>query len=607
MWYRVCRLALLVLMLPGGALAWTGWHHKAWTQLTLASNELETVSTWAIPVTACVTNWISATSSRVDCVSFLTDIQGATDGSTNPPAPGPMSLAWNFSWREAAEGGTNGITVTNAITFENLYYVQTNLVYGVPEIRAFDLYRAVQEMHLALLRSGPADDTNAVTRYGLPRLYGNSRDTLLDIKAWIRTYLHQFADLGHSTGGTFNAYFSNLPTTWSWEPIQDFPWMSISSRWMRLYNTAVPTLSTQALYRLAGLPFDLQAAGVTGLVYGWQVSETNRYQVANAVYTITNAINGPLDTTPWAGLLGGGPGFYPIRTSRFVLVTSSTNQVTNVTVDVCGNSVTLIGTNGQRFVQVCTNAGLAAGASSTNYGFWSARQMITNLTAIVVPAGFSVTNYALGSTSAVIGMEDPTPVGCDDCKDDAVSLGYVDSESSTGRGSGLESAEHWVLLDRLAVNDACCYVVSNGTGSASGYQLSTLQNQRLNKVVGYRVARQVDYYAMWWMPGDAVGTAGGQRGLLAEAPGPLPIRQWATPNQGVAASRVHTVNLSAGQIDASPVVAGQLPAAPELYHGELLHYVDAGGNLRTYYPTLPVHGRQLYPGSAVLWPNFRYR
>jgi len=72
--------------------------------------------------------------------------------------------------------------------------------------------------------------------------------------------------------------------------------------------------------------------------------------------------------TPWREL-HLSEGYGRIITGAFTISTSSTNAITNMAYNSCGDLVTVIGTNGQQITFTCTNAATAEGFTSGDYGW----------------------------------------------------------------------------------------------------------------------------------------------------------------------------------------------------------------------------------------------
>ena len=132
--------------------------------------------------------------------------------------------------------------------------------------------------------------------------------------------------------------------------------------------------------------------------------------------------------TPWRELNGSGVGMGRYATTRWVIVGSSTGTVTNTSVNACGQSVTLTGTNGQIVTAVCTNTAIVDGFTTLDYGWKFVRAYATNLQITVSEkAVVSVTNRFLG----YIKDGDSTPSGiCGyGCDNSATSFAAIVSGS----------------------------------------------------------------------------------------------------------------------------------------------------------------------------------
>lgn len=104
-----------------------------------------------------------------------------------------------------------------------------------------------------------------------------------------------------------------------------------------------------------------------------------------ATYTASNLLTACglptnyLSWTPNRGLSGTGQPYYHLTTTTWVIVSSTAGITTQSTWDACGNSVNVVGTNGQIVTSVCTNQDIAAGYTSLDYGFPGITAIVSRL------------------------------------------------------------------------------------------------------------------------------------------------------------------------------------------------------------------------------------
>ena len=349
------------------AQGWTGWHPTAWDTPRLASPEVVRVQAvtngpfvftnylpqWNQVVDGASTNYVygwppdgsCSTNKVISTNAFLSDIvanAGALD-------TGAVVNTWSFDLNDCTGGAyTVTRTVTNYPAFTNLYL-------QAKEIVALDCYYAIYERWSALRAIGK------ITSGGpeKPRFYRNMRDALISLKS---------AALGMATA--FN-------------PAEESPTMRGAEIWFYGwdYRTALQTFGVPTNY-LTFTPY--RALASTNAGYGSTI--TNTYVMAQT-YTKTclKCYDGFEDICD--------PDWWDFTCEVWSDV--QTNSIsTNITVDGCGNVVTNIGRAGDVVARVCTNydytaarilgpfnaGGVEPGRWSHEYGWWSLRTVLTNLT-----------------------------------------------------------------------------------------------------------------------------------------------------------------------------------------------------------------------------------
>lgn len=334
------------------AQAWTGWHPDAWERERLDTPE--SVSMCAVmngpfAFTNYVAPFTNGVSGRegvpVESVeSFYSDIEFGSPCGTSP-----VINAWSF-------------TLINATGTQ---YVEARGWTGIPQsvtmkaqardCVAIDCYYAVAERWNVLRAIGK------ITSGGpeKPRFYRNMRDALISLKS------------------------TALSMATAFNPAEESPTMRGAEVWFYGWNyrTALLAFGVPTNY-LAFTPY--RALASTNAGYGSTI--TNTY-VMEQTYTRTclKCYDGFEDICD--------PDWWDFTCEVWSDV--QTNSIsTNITVDGCGNVVTNIGRAGDVVTRVCTNydytaarilgpfnaGGVEPGRWSHEYGWWSLRTVLTNLT-----------------------------------------------------------------------------------------------------------------------------------------------------------------------------------------------------------------------------------
>ena len=203
--------------------------------------------------------------------------------------------------------------------------------------------------------------------------------------------------------------------------------------------------------------------------------------------------------TNWAAITaqrelnGAGVGMGRYATTRWVIVGSSTGTVTNTSVNACGASVTLIGTNGQIITAVCTNLLIEAGRTTLDYGFKYFRAVATNLQ--VTANKFHA--YATGTNWHWKYL--------------AMSPDGIDTSSIPLLCSSIDCEPHEAFTNNALTQVRFKSILSGGYWGAGYNEGSGLTN------AAAALDRSVTDFRAW---AGTIGTADGATGVLAGAGAP---------------------------------------------------------------------------------------
>lgn len=579
------------------AQSWEGWHPTAWTSPRFA--EPVTISAWVYPVTLTYTNHakLPDLSRTTGEVFFLSSITARPEGDTIPPRVAAATGTWSVAvWRNVVTpGGTVYTQVNENLKLTDLFYVKTNISLQPREIVAFDVYNAMCERWWSLVYNREEDLAD------MPRFYRDPRDTLVAAKQWVAANMGSYVDRGQlDMAGTLNTYFeSHHPYVWG--PITNVSGQ-VTTNWNESYSPTVPTYTKSSLMSVYGGPQYRAIQTVTGTVEGWRLGQLGTQYLTQRVYTQTNILLTALDVTParsldgfgepypatsvWTYTFGPQDCFFDFLDRPECWLDCSTCSGT-YTSRVCGQDVvwTVTGEATTNITVTCTN--YAPGYTSADYGWWSVRRMLTNMTHVVWSLdegtswqdpycvdSFGVSYLGMGGGGGCAGC---TLVGCD-------ATGWA-PEVNPVCGSFSPGGHYAVnyLTVRQYPNNFCLYY-SDASLQAGVLQFRTHQTGSVGTKLTTNFARRVYYYARWDSPIGStwdLSLVDGNRG------------GWVRPPEAIMDFHAMTSSTAAvGEFDKSTSV--KLPLL-ELPAPSISFISPTDPN-----PIYPVYGKRVVKGKAVV-------
>lgn len=324
--------------------AFAQWHTNAWENERLTTPHV--TSLWAcVQGPFSITNYLppfptngASTNKTVSVQEFLSDIS-AEQWTTNGTGTNVYQRPIVRTYTWALTD-SGGTNYTKSVTTTNTQTLQS-MKLQARDVRALDCYFALTERGWTN-HYGLFDvgDGTEFLKYAGPVLYRSDAQNLEMVKVGIAYLLGSFVDLDRISGEYADAHQATRPS-----PLGTFQMWTVSNL------TASISAPTNYL----------------------------AYTPARYVTTYTH-----------------------IMTSTWLIVTAATGTVTNVTVNSCGQPVTLVGTNGQRFTATCTLTNIQDGYTGADYGWPNAREAIAKLTAKNVSGDLYGEHVSLSGNASII-------------------------------------------------------------------------------------------------------------------------------------------------------------------------------------------------------------